>query len=87
MGHDPSAVTHLMHELRLLVIRTERTPNQSQQAVEELLRLRLLAAPQERDRQGFRQEQRVFVLCAEQAGRLDEDLALDLRGLGVLTLS
>ena len=69
--------------LRTLVIRTERAPGQNQRFAEKLLCPRLLAALRERDRQVGRRGQRPLVLCVEQAGCLDEDLALDLRGLGV----
>ena len=56
---------------------------------EELPGLCLLAAPRERERhrQVDRQDQRRLVLGAEQAGRVDEDRTLDLRGLGEFALS
>ena len=66
--------------------RAERTPKQSQCAAEQLRRLCLEATLFERKRQVTRREQRIMVLCTEQASLLYEDLALDLHGLGVLAL-
>ena len=66
--------------------RTERTSKESQRLVEDLLTLRALAAPPERDCQVVRRGQRALVFCAKQTGLVDEDLALDLHGLGVLAL-
>ena len=74
------------HTLRLLVNRTKRASAQSQRLAEQPLRLHLLAASRERDCQVARREQRLLVLCTEQACRGDEDLALDLSGFGVLVL-
>ena len=72
--------------LRDPVSRTERAPRQNQRLAEELLALRLKAAPCEGAREVARRDQRLLVPCAEQAGLLDEDLALDRHGLGVLAL-
>ena len=69
------------------VSRSEHALTQSKRLAKQLPRLRLLAALRERDRQADRRDQRMLVLCAEQAGSRHEDLALDLRGLGVLALS
>ena len=69
------------------VSRTEHAPRSSQRLAEELLRLCLLAALREGACEVARRVQRLLVLRAEQAGPLDEDLTLDLRGLGVLALS
>ena len=66
---------------------TERAPRQSKRLAEELIRLPLLTALPERVRQVGRRRQRALVLRAEQVGLLDEDLTLDLRGLGVLALA
>ena len=70
--------------MRQLVTQTERTPSQSQPFAEELRRLRLLVAPRERESQVGRRDQRALLLCAEQAGLLDEEPTLDLRSIGVL---
>ena len=72
--------------MRQLVSRTERTPNQSDRVAEELPRLCRLAALRDRAGQVDRQDQRLLVLCAEQAGLLDNGLVLDLHGPGVLAL-
>ena len=72
-----------------LVGRTERAMSENQRLAEKFLVLRLGrlgATPRERERHVVRREQRVRVLCAEQAGSLDEALALDRHGLGVLAL-
>ena len=45
--------------------RAERAPRHNQRLTEQLLRLRLLAAPLERERQVERRSQRPLVLCAE----------------------
>ena len=60
------------HTLCQLVIRTERAPTQSQRLAKKLLALRLSVAPRERERQVGRRDQRVLVLCAEQAGHKGE---------------
>ena len=81
--------THVLkHKLRVHVSRTECVPRQSQRVAEELLALCLQAAQRERerDRQGGRRDQRLLVLGAEQAGRREDDLALDLRSFGLLAL-
>ena len=72
--------------LRVLVSRTERVLAQGQRVAEELLGLRLLATLPERGHKVGRRGQRALVLSAEEAGILDESLALDLRGLSVLAL-
>ena len=74
------------HILRQLVSRTEGAQSLSECVAEKLRRLRLLVALPERERQVDRRDQRLLVICAEQAGLLDEDLALDLHCLGVLVL-
>ena len=66
--------------------RTGRTPRQSQRVADELLTLCVLAATEERVCQVGRQCQRAFVICAEEAGHGDEDLALNLHGLNELAL-
>ena len=66
--------------------RTERASSQRQRLAEEPFRLRLVATLRERAREVDRRDQRVLVLCTEQAGREDEDLTLDLHILGVLAL-
>ena len=66
--------------------RVERAPTQSHRVVEELLRLHLLAAPSDPKSQVGRRGQRTLVLCAEQAGHMDENLALDFHGTSVLAL-
>ena len=48
---------------RLLANLAERAPRHSQRVAEELRRLRLLAAPRERDRQVARRDQRLLVFC------------------------
>ena len=68
------------------VRRNEHASRKSQHVAEELLRLRVLTALPERARQVARRDQRTLVLGAEKAGRGDEDVALDLKGLGVLAL-
>ena len=79
--------SHALKQILCIVVsRAECAPRKSQRPAEELLALRLLAAPPERTRQVGRRNQRALVLCAEQAGLLDEDLALDLHGLSVLAL-
>ena len=72
--------------MRSLVGRTKRAPSQSQRVAEELPRLFLLAAISERASEVARRDQRRLVFCAKQARNLGKNLALDLRGLGVLAL-
>ena len=55
--------------LRVLVSLTKRAPRHNQRFAEELLRIRLLVAPREQDGQVERQDQRLLVICAEQADR------------------
>ena len=69
-----------------LVSRTERAQTQHQRLAKQLLGLHVLAALRERVRQVGRRDQRMLVLCAEQAGLLNENLTFDLHGLGVLAL-
>ena len=76
----------LSHAHRALVSRTEHASRKRQRVAEELLRLRLLAALPERGRQVARRDQRLLVLRAERAGPGHDDLAPDLRSLGVLAL-
>ena len=76
----------LRQSLRKRASRTNRAQSQSQRLAEEPLRLRLLVALRERTCEVTSRSQRPLVLCTEEAGLLDENLALDLRGLGVLVL-
>ena len=66
--------------------RIEFAPRCIQRDTKELLRLRLLAALQEQERQVGSQDYRAPVLCLNQTGHVDEDLAMGLHGLSVLAL-
>ena len=86
-SHRETELVHVLkHTLRAPVDRTGRAPSQSQRVAEELPHLRLLAASRERDRQLGRRDQRVLVFCAEHVRDLDENLALNLHSLGMLSL-
>ena len=84
---DADTAQVLEQALRQLVSRTECAQRYSQRVLDDLLALRLLAAPSEQDGQVERRDQCVLVFCAEQASHQDKHLALDLRGLCVLALS